>query len=97
MATQSEAELENNFIKQLVSLGYESVDIHDEEALINNLRSQLEKHNKTTFTDAEFKQIMEHLRKGTVFEKAMKLRDKFNLNRKKRQQENPVFRAGTVE
>jgi len=39
---QSEADLENAFIKQLVSQGYEYLEINSEEDLIQNLRKQLE-------------------------------------------------------
>jgi type I restriction enzyme R subunit len=54
MATQSEAILENNLIKQLIGLGYQSVQIHDAEAFLGNLKTQLEKFNKTSFTTKEF-------------------------------------------
>jgi type I restriction enzyme, R subunit len=50
MVAQSEAILENNLIKQLVGLGYESVKIHDGDAFVSNLKAQLESFNKTTFT-----------------------------------------------
>ena len=43
---QSEAALEQAFIKQLGAQGYEPVKIHTESELIANLRSQLEKLNK---------------------------------------------------
>ncbi|QBZ82739.1 Type-1 restriction enzyme R protein [Hydrogenovibrio crunogenus] len=78
---QSEAQLENNLIAQLVSQGYERVVIKDEASLLTNLKHQLEKHNKTTFSDTEFKKIVNHLNKGNVYERAQTLRDKFNLTR----------------
>ena len=81
MPTQSEAVLEANLIKQLVSLEYEKVSVISEDELLVNLKSQLEKHNKTSFTASEFKRIINHLNKGTVFEKAKILRDKFALTR----------------
>jgi type I restriction enzyme R subunit len=80
MATQSEQVLENQLIAQLESLEYERVNILNEDELLANLKSQLEKHNKTTFSDKEFKRITNHLQKGTVFEKAKILRDKFVLS-----------------
>jgi len=40
---QSEADLENAFIKQLISQGYEYLEINSEEDLIQNLRKQLKK------------------------------------------------------
>lgn len=81
MSHQSEAILENNLISQLVGLGYESVKIYDGDALMSNLKSQLEKFNQTTFTTKEFDAIVNHLAKGTVFEKAKTLRDRFQLTK----------------
>ncbi|WEJ63424.1 type I restriction endonuclease subunit R [Thiomicrorhabdus lithotrophica] len=78
---QSEAQLENNLIQQLSSQGYERVSIETETELLSNLKSQLEKHNKTTFSDNEFSKILNHLNKGNVYERAQTLRDKFNLKR----------------
>ncbi|MDQ7059256.1 MAG: type I restriction endonuclease subunit R [Ghiorsea sp.] len=79
--TQSEQALENALIEQLGTLGYEFVYIPDETALKSNLKAQLEKHNNTTFSDTEFQQIMHHLDKGNVFERAKTLRDKMCLTR----------------
>ena len=79
MSKQSEAVLEENLLKQLISLGYEKVLINDEMALLANLKAQLEKHNKTTISDTEFSRILNHLNKGNVFEKAKILRDKYAL------------------
>jgi len=81
MPTQSEAKLEDKFVKQLISLQYERVSVNTESELLVNLKSQLEKHNKTSFSEAEFKRITNHLKKGNVFEKAKILRDKFALTR----------------
>ena len=79
MVAQSEQVLENKLIEQLVGLGYERVKVESEADLLTNLQSQLEKYNKTTFSASEFKRIINHLEKGTVFEKAKILRDKFAL------------------
>ncbi|HFU75219.1 MAG TPA: type I restriction endonuclease subunit R, partial [Arcobacter sp.] len=79
MSKQSEAVLEANLIKQLVALEYEKVTIKDDKWLEANLKTQLEKHNKFTMSDTEFKRVLNHLNKGSVFEKAMILRDKFVL------------------
>lgn len=81
MSHQSEAILENNLIKQLIGLGYESVKVYDGDAFASNLKSQLEAFNKTTFTTKEFDTILNHLAKGNVFEKAKTLRDRFVLNK----------------
>lgn len=81
MTYQSEQILENNLVKQLASGGYEPVVIKDETDLLANLKTQLEKHNKTSFSQEEFARILNHLNKGNVFEKAKTLRDKFGLTR----------------
>ena len=81
MAHQSEAILENNLIKQLIALGYQLVQIHDGDVFVNNLKTQLEAFNKTTFTAKEFDGILNHLAKGNVFEKAKTLRDRFQLTK----------------
>ena len=53
-AYQSEAALENEFIKMLTEQGYEYLTIHDSSALVNNLRKQLELLNDYKFTDSEW-------------------------------------------
>jgi type I restriction enzyme R subunit len=78
---QSEAALENQLIEQLQKLGYEFAAIHDGDALLGNLKSQLEKFNSTTFTAKEFGAILNHLAKGNVFDKAKTLRDRFQLTK----------------
>src|SRR5690606_17574187 len=42
-------------------------------------RSQLEIHNKKTFSDKEFEKILNHLSKGNIFEKSKTLRDRFHF------------------
>ncbi|SNR50924.1 type I restriction enzyme, R subunit [Lutibacter agarilyticus] len=81
MSHQSEAELENNLIKQLTGLGYKQVQIKDEQTLLSNLKSQLETFNNTSFSKNEFEAILNNLAKGSIFEKAKKLKDRFQLNR----------------
>lgn len=56
-AYQSEAELECEFIRLLSEQGYEYLTIHDEKALINNLRHQLELINDYIFSDSEWEQF----------------------------------------
>ena len=64
---QSEAELEEMFMDALVPVGYERVVIRDEDGLLKNLRVQLERLNRTTYSDAEFTQIIEvHLANPTM-------------------------------
>ena len=56
-AYQSEAALENAFIKMLCDQGYEYLTIKSEDELIANLRIQLEKLNDYTFSDKEWKRF----------------------------------------
>ena len=81
MTTQSEQTLEQNLLAQLQAMKYERVEVADEVALLANLKTQLEKHNHTTFSNKEFASVLNHLSKGTVFERAQTLRDKFHLVR----------------
>mgnify|MGYP001658058442 FL=1 len=74
-----EQELEKNLIGQLSSQGYEVISIKDEEDLVVNFKIQLEKFNKIKLSDSEFKKIQVHLAGGSIFEKAKRLRDKFEL------------------
>lgn len=53
-AYQSEAALEEAFIKMLQEQGYEYIQIHDSDDLVTNLRKQLELLNNYTFTDKEW-------------------------------------------
>ena len=53
-AYQSEAQLEEAFIKQLQEQQYEYLPIHTEKELIANLRSSLEHLNGISFTDSEW-------------------------------------------
>ena len=78
---QSELQLENELIAQLGNLGFDRVSLPDVESLNHNLKSQLEKFNKTTFSDTEFSRILNHLEKGDRFVKAKTLRDRFVLTR----------------
>ena len=81
MPIQSEQTLEYNLLAQLQKMKYERVMIGDEKDLIANLKAQLEKHNKTKFSDGEFQKVLNHLAKGNVFDKAKTLRDKMRLIR----------------
>ena len=67
---QSEAALEKEFIRLLTEQGYAYLPIHDENALIVNLRRQLELLNDYTFTDSEwarfFKETVSNKNEGVV-------------------------------
>lgn len=75
MSKQSEQILEEQLVSQLQKLGYKYISIVDENGLLKNLKSQLEKHNNITFSDSEFEKVMNILNKGSVFEKAKILRE----------------------
>ena len=81
MTTQPEAILEQNLVNSLEELGYKKVVLKDESDLINNLKSQLEKHNNKTFSENEFKQVLNAISKGNIYEKAQLLRGKVEYNK----------------
>jgi len=76
MTTESEKILEENLVKQLTELGYAKVSIKGEDDLLVNLKAQLEKHNQRDLSEQEFKQILNAISKGNIYEKAKILRDK---------------------
>lgn len=81
MSHQSEAILEQNLLQQLHGLGYAAVTIQDGAALVANLKAQLEVFNDASYSDKEFEAILNHLSKGSVFDKAKTLRDRFSFSR----------------
>ena len=81
MSPQSEQTLEHNLIAQLETLGFEKVRIDGEDALIANLKRQLEKHNKVNLSAGEFRQVLNKLARGNIFEKAKILRDKVDYTK----------------
>ena len=89
MTTQPEQILENNLIAQLQKLGYKSVVIKDEKDLLANLKSQLEIHNsvksdgRLTLSENDFKQILNYINKGNIFERAKILRDRVPFTNEK--------------
>ena len=81
MSIQSESTLEENLINRLVRNGYEKIQISNEKDLTDNLKKQIEIFNKIDLTDDEFNKILLHLEGGTVFDKAKRFRDKYELRR----------------
>ncbi|ARV14153.1 type I restriction endonuclease subunit R [Polaribacter sp. SA4-12] len=79
MSKQSELQLENNLIKQLVGLGYHKITVLDGDTLVSNLKRQLEAFNDCVFSTKEFDKILNHLEKGNVFEKSKTLRGRFQF------------------
>ena len=81
MTHQSEQQLEKTLISQLQKLGFSYIALEDVNAMTANLKTQLEIFNKTTFSEGEFKRILNHLNKGDRFQKAKTLRDRLALAR----------------
>ena len=79
--TQSEAQLEEALVKRLTGLGYDQLRITNSEDLLANLKTQLEKHNGISLSDAEFERVLNHLDKGNVFDRAKILRGRMELKR----------------
>jgi len=81
MNRQSEQVLEDQLVQQLISIGYSKISIAQEQDLIANLKTQLEKHNNIRFSDSEFDRVLNILSKGSVFDKAKTLRQKQHILR----------------
>ncbi|MDJ1154876.1 type I restriction endonuclease subunit R [Macrococcus caseolyticus] len=86
MSYQSEAALENEIMDRLVDLGYERVNILNDDQLKENFRKilnerHIDKLNNEPLTDREFERLMTQINGKSVFESAQILRDKFVLKR----------------
>ena len=86
MGYQSEAELENQLIKQLDIQQYTPVQIDDYDSLLANFRMQFYKFNETKLnntplSDKEWDRLLNYMLGRTVFESAKVLRDKYVLER----------------
>ncbi len=57
-AYQSEADLEREFIADLQRQGYEYLEVKNPEALLVNLRQQIEAFNRVRFSDAEWERLL---------------------------------------
>lgn len=87
MGVQTEQNLENNLIKDLIANGYEYVQLDDKLDLEQNFKNQLEKHNEeklqkcgvSSFSDKEFNRILNHLEGGTIFQKSTRLRNELDF------------------
>ena len=55
---QTEFQLEENMINNLVSQGYERLDVRSMDDLYSNLRVQIEKLNDVKFSDSEWKRFL---------------------------------------
>lgn len=81
MSTQSEAVLEQELVTQLQKLGWEKILVKNEEDLVRNLKTQLEIHNQSTFSEKEFKDILTRISLGDIFDKAKRLRSKLDYQK----------------
>ena len=81
MAAQSEAVLEQELVTQLQTLGYEKVRISNDDDLVRNLKTQLEKHNHITLSGREFQDVLVTLSRGNIFDKARRLRSTLDYHR----------------
>jgi len=75
---QSEAALEKSFIQQLQLQAYDYLALASENELIANLRLQLEKLNKITFSDAEWERFFSTCIAGAndgILEKTARIQD----------------------
>ncbi len=80
---QSEAELENEFIKTLGEQGYEYLPLGNEQELIDNLRKKLEELNHYTFSDNEWKQLFNNYianKNDGIVEKTRKIQKDYIKN-----------------
>ncbi|MBN0970980.1 hypothetical protein [Mycoplasma phocoeninasale] len=85
--SESEAELEEAFIKQLSSQGYQyASNIHNIDDMIENLQAQIEKLNNYKFTDNEWKRLLNEylLREDETFvDKTEKIQKNYYYKLKK--------------
>ena len=76
---QTEGSLEREFIRDLQAQGYEYLqDINGHDALVKNLRAQLQRLNNVVFSDAEWRRFLEeYLDKpsDSLIEKTRKIHD----------------------
>ncbi len=54
---QSEAALEQEFIRMLTEQGYDYLEIHEQDTLVKNIRNQLELLNNYKFSDSEWERF----------------------------------------
>jgi len=80
--SQSEQELEDNLIEQLIAQGYTRAAVTDEASMLANLKAQIEGLNDVTLTQGEFTKVLHHLNKSSgVLNKAKILRDRMMLEK----------------
>lgn len=84
---QSEKALEEKMVEQLVADGYEQVTINNETDLLNNFKTQINKHNLNKhfngrpLSDTEFERLLAVISGKSVFTSAEILRNIQNIKR----------------
>lgn len=83
---KTEAQLEHEFIEQLKLQGYEKVEVHNYDSLLDNFKIQFEKFNAEKLNNnplsvQEWKRVFNHILDKKVFDSAKILRDKYVLER----------------
>lgn len=83
---QSEAQLEDLLVKDLMKKGYERVSIPDSDELERNFRNMLYKFNQDKlsgkpFSDKEFEKVLLHIEGKSIYQSAKNLRDQMVLTR----------------
>lgn len=86
MSYQSEAQLEQQLIEQLINQDYRQAVIENYDSLLENFKIQFETFNSSKleghpFTDKEWERIFNHISGKGIFESAKILRDKFVIER----------------
>ncbi len=77
---QTEAVLEREFIQDLISQGYDSVNITSPKAMLDNVRVQIQRLNNMEFSDSEWdRYVVEYLDKPSdnLVEKTRKIHDNY--------------------
>lgn len=70
----TELQLENKLIHELIMQGYDQVDVKDLDGILINFRKKIELLNNFTFTNDQFARFMIEVDRGSIFERAVKLR-----------------------
>lgn len=77
---QSEGDLERELVQDLINQGYELAKLDTQEAMLANVRAQLQELNNVQFTDGEWAQFVEtYLDKpsDTIVDKTRKIHDDY--------------------